>query len=472
MTELEALSGVRRPPDLETLTGIRSGKPSFYPEYRHSAERLRRVIHALDQISAALVRTVEGSEALVRAVVAAAADHLSAEWVVFGLVDGALPDAAPRHLVLGPGGVEVPDWSGVPTHIGRHIGQVLAGEFSDSHHGDERRWHAHVPVTLGGRVVGGFAAWTPVDREIDATDESVLRILAGQTAAALQNCALYQRGERLLRRSEQLREQASRHADDLAERNVELQRAQEELFAARQHQVLDTERHRIARELHDSVTQLVLSAGMQIEVARSELTNSRLRDRMDTAKDLTRRAVEQLRSAIYALSDDDHQDKGLPALLERLSSVHLPDDLRVEVRIGGHPVPLPDTCEQSLFRIAGEALFNTAVHAEAGHAVVRLSYRRDRVVLTVSDDGRGRADEVRRMLRAAISCPSGEHRGLANMQERAREMGGSMTLTKSRLGGLQVQVSVPMAGGGPGLPLSAPVPAGSGPPSGRSGGLA
>ena len=45
----------------------------------------------------------------------------------------------------------------------------------------------HVPVGLDGRVVGGFVAWTPAHREIDDTDRSVLRILAGQTAAALQN---------------------------------------------------------------------------------------------------------------------------------------------------------------------------------------------------------------------------------------------------------------------------------------------
>lgn len=412
-------------PDLEALTGIRSGKPSFYPEYRHSAERLRRVIHALDQISAALVRTVEGSDALVRAVVAAAADHLSAEWVVFALVNGEMPDAAPRHLVLGPGGVEVPDWSALPADICAHIRRITEGQPSLQHPGDDRRWHAHVPVTLGDRVVGGFVAWTGPDREIDATDESVLRILAGQTTAALRNCALYQ---------------------DLTERNAQLQQTQEELFTARQHQVLDAERHRISRELHDNVTQFVLSAGMQIELCRSELTDCRLRDRLSTAKELTRRAVEQLRSAIYALSDDEHQDKGLPALLERLSGVHMPDDLRVDVRIGGHPVELPAAAEQSLFRIAGEALFNTAVHAEARHAVVRLSYRRDRVVLSVSDDGRGRPDEVRRCLRAASRCPSGEHRGLANMQARARELGGTLTLTKARLGGLQVQVSVPVPG--------------------------
>jgi signal transduction histidine kinase len=410
-------------PDLETLTGIRSGKPSFYPEYRISAERLRRVIHALDQISAALVRTVEGSDALVRAVVAAAADHLSAEWVVFALADGALPDAEPRQLALGPGGVEVADAGGLPPEIGRHVTAILAGEQLHTHDEHERRWHAHVPVTLGGAVVGGFAAWTPPEREIDATDETVLRILAGQTAAALQNCALYQ-----------------------------------QLSAARQRQVLDAERNRIARELHDSVSQCVLSAGMQIEVCRSELTDSRLRDRLETAKGLTRRAVEQLRSAIYALGDDEHHDLDLPALLERLSGVHLPTgtrrtdrDLRVEVRIGGHPAALPAAAEQSLFRIAGEALFNTAVHAEATRAVVDLSYRADRVVLTVSDDGaagREKAAEARRVLRAATACPTGEHRGLANMSVRAAELGGTFTLTKARLGGLQVRVSVPLAGPG------------------------
>jgi signal transduction histidine kinase len=421
----------RQVPDLERLTGIRSGKPSFYSEYRHSAERLRRVIHALDQISAALVRTVEGSEALVRAVVAAAADQLSARWVVFALAEGAMPGATPRHLVLGPGGLEVADRSWLPEDIRLHVSQLLAGGDGHEHLTEERPRHAHVPVTLGGAVVGGFAAWTGPDRDIDATDELVLRILAGQTAAALQNCALYQ---------------------GLTERNRQLQQTQDELFAVRQHQALDHERHRIARELHDSVTQHALSAGMQIELCRSEVTDPWLRDRLDTAKDLTRRAVEQLRSAIYALSEDQQPDRGLPAMLEQLGGVHLPSmtqhadrDLRVEVRIGGHPVELPAAAEQSLFRIASEALFNTVQHAEAEHAVVRLTYRKDRVVLSVSDDGKGRPDEVRRALRVAGACISGEHRGLANIQARARELGGVLNFTRARLGGLQVQVAVPLA---------------------------
>jgi signal transduction histidine kinase len=184
---------------------------------------------------------------------------------------------------------------------------------------------------------------------------------------------------------------------------------------------------------------------MHIELARTEVEDPRLRTHLDTAKDLTRRAVEQLRSAIYALHHGEGEaDEDLPSMLRRLSGVHMPDELRVEVRIGGKPVPLSPDCEQSLFRIAGEALFNTAVHADASRAVVRLAYTSGRVRLTICDDGSGRPEEVRRSLRAAsVACPSGEHRGLVNMAARARELDGTLTFRRARLGGLQVQVDIP-----------------------------
>ncbi len=421
--------GPRRP-DLEALTGLRSGKPHYYTEYRISAERLRRVILALERISGALVRTMEGSEALVRAVVDAAAEHLSAEWVVFALVEGELPDVRPRHLVRGPE-------EETPSHVHDHVEQVREGRPDGTHEDRQRRHHLHVPIRLDGRVVGGFAAWTPAEREIEDTDHSVLRILAGQTAAALQNCALLDHSARLHART-------ARQAADLRARNNELVATQAELGAARQREVLDDERHRIARELHDSVTQYALSAGMHIELVRSEIGDDRLRTQLDTAKDLTRRAVEQLRSAIYALNDEHADGEDLPSMLRRLSGVHMPDELSVEVRIGGKPVALPAECEQSLFRIAGEALFNTAVHGEARRAVVRLAYSCRTVRLTISDDGVGRPEEVRRSLRAASATPSGEHRGLVNMQARARELGGTVAFRRARLGGLQVQVEIPV----------------------------
>ena len=84
---------MRRPaPDLERLTGVRSGKPTFYPEFRVAAQRTERVIAALDAISRALVQTVNGPEKLVRAAAEAARVHLGAEWVLLALADGALPE--------------------------------------------------------------------------------------------------------------------------------------------------------------------------------------------------------------------------------------------------------------------------------------------------------------------------------------------------------------------------------------------
>src|SRR4051812_9876727 len=186
--------------DLDQLTGIRSGKPSFYIEYLASAERLRRVIHALDRISRALVRTTEGPGTLVRSVAEAAAEHLTAHWVVFALADGALPEAAPRALVLGPdlaeASTDAPEE--LPPFVVRHLQAVRRGEHDTADatdpgttngHGPSRDaarspavrphdpHHLHVPVRLDGAVVGEIVAWTGVERRIDATDASVLRVL-------------------------------------------------------------------------------------------------------------------------------------------------------------------------------------------------------------------------------------------------------------------------------------------------------
>src|SRR3954462_6603211 len=90
--------------DLDALTGIRSSKRNYYPEYRRSAERLERAVRALDAISWALGRTVEGPRPVLEAVVHAACDHMRAQWTLLALARGALPESRPRFLVLDPGG--------------------------------------------------------------------------------------------------------------------------------------------------------------------------------------------------------------------------------------------------------------------------------------------------------------------------------------------------------------------------------
>ena len=117
-------------------------------------------------------------------------------------------------------------------------------------------------------------------------------MLANQAAVALHNSFLFHATTQLRGRSDQLYDATTQHARDLAARSAELAETQRQLVAAMQRQALDDERHRIARELHDSVTQSVLSVGMTIEACRAELEGmggpaGEVAERLAPAKDLT-----------------------------------------------------------------------------------------------------------------------------------------------------------------------------------------
>jgi signal transduction histidine kinase len=199
------------------------------------------------------------------------------------------------------------------------------------------------------------------------------------------------------------------------------------------------------------VAQIVLSAGMTIEVCRAEMAAmdgraQEIAERLVLARDLTQQAAERLRVAIYALQHSSAEPPGtLPAMLERLSSVHRPNDLQVTVKVGGRPVPLPPTAEQSLVRLTGEALFNAAAHGKATQAVVKLRYLPGKVSLSVSDNGTGDPAQLRRALRLSRAADlSGRHRGLANMLLRAEELGGTLIIRRSGMGGVRLNLAIPL----------------------------
>ncbi|TNC21528.1 MadS family sensor histidine kinase [Amycolatopsis alkalitolerans] len=432
--------------DLGALTGVRSGKRSFYPEYVRSAERLERAVGALDRISRALVRTGEGPRALVEAVVRAAAEHVQADWLLFAVADGALRAARPRFLLL-TGDRLVDDERLFPAAAAEHL-RVLRSHPWEAD--DPPASGVRVPMTLDCEPVGGIAAMPAPGMDVADTDLAVLRVLANQAAVALHNSFLVHATVRLRGRTERLSEAAEQQARDLAARNAELQETQRRLFEAMQRQALDDERHRIARELHDSVTQDVLSAGMMIEICRADLAGPGadlgvVSAKLVEAKGLTRHAVERLRAAIYALHHAESEPSGsLPVLLERLSTVHLPTELKVRVTVRGTPVPLPGEAEHSLLRIAGEALFNTVMHTNAARALIRLDYRGERIRLSISDDGDGDPAQLRRMLRLASATDlAGAHRGLANMRARTEELGGTLSIRRSRIGGIMLLLEIP-----------------------------
>ncbi len=96
---------------------MRSGKSSYYRAYVRSDERMERAVRAMDSISRALVRTVEGPRGLLEEVVRAAAAHLAAEWTVLALADGHLRGARPRFLASDATGEITVDEADLPPSV-------------------------------------------------------------------------------------------------------------------------------------------------------------------------------------------------------------------------------------------------------------------------------------------------------------------------------------------------------------------
>jgi len=215
-------------------------------------------------------------------------------------------------------------------------------------------------------------------------------------------------------------------------------------------QAAEQERRRLARDLHDGVIQQVLAAGLAIDWCLAEMpADSPVRGRLEHAKQLAGNAVRQLRSSLQSLAEDQGpEEEDLPDMLRRLVALPRVDGLDLSVEVTGTPVPLPAPIRRSLHRIASECLFNTARHARARRVVIRLSYGQGVVALCVADDGHGNPEALKKIIRGDPAAVGGYHFGLADVADRAAGMGGTMLVRASDLGGIAVEVLVPVPGGG------------------------
>lgn len=432
--------------DLSRLTGLRSGKNSYYPAFIRSNERMQRTVRAMDGISRAVVRTADAPHAVLEAVAVAAAGHLSATWVVLGLSDGHVHGARPRYVAVGPDGEMRGEQDALPAVARRELSAIRAGHAVPTARTDA--W-TRVPMYLESRRVGGLSIYHPARPQPESEDLAALRVLAGFAAMALHTSEQHRQGVMLHRQAHRLKREAQAQAHDLAQRTAELHATEQRLAVAIRRELIDDERHRIARELHDSVTQYVLSAGMAVELARGEAEaagSDGLASQLDTAKSLTQTAVEQMRSAIYALTAGRHDEVGsLQELIKELVAHHT-SLLNITLVAEGEDIHLGDAVHHEIARAVGEALFNVLVHTEARRVTIRLRYRADDLFVSIADDGSGDPKALRRVLRleqAAVG--DGRHRGLANMDERIRSIGGSLAFRRASMGGVRVVLRIPLA---------------------------
>jgi signal transduction histidine kinase len=230
--------------------------------------------------------------------------------------------------------------------------------------------------------------------------------------------------------------------------NEELRRQQLKLQAAhRQLQSYTTqaeelavlqERNRLARELHDSVTQTIFSITLTAESARILLDRdpAKVAAQLDRLQELAKDALAEARSLIYHLRPQTVAEEGLiPALRRQIDERQDRDGLTVALHLEGveeAETRLPSETEEGLFRIAQEALNNVAKHAQTDQAEVTLRLTDESVSLLIEDHGVGfDPDAVGRQT---------THLGLTSMRQRARVMGATFAMKSEPGSGTSIWV--------------------------------
>ena len=228
------------------------------------------------------------------------------------------------------------------------------------------------------------------------------------------------------------------------------------LFADAQQRLALEARHRLARELHDSVSQALFSMtletrGAQLLLERSGLpADGPLGERLHNLRQLTQGALAEMRALIFELRPEALREEGLAAAIRKQAEgVSARTEIAVEVRVPKRPIPLPADVEEQVYRLVQEALANIARHSRARSAVVQLRRRRTghELLVEVTDDGVG----------FDASLPQPGHLGLGTMGQRMEQLGGSL-LVDSRPGdGTRVTATIPLSPLGPRLAVEAPV---------------
>jgi two-component system, NarL family, sensor histidine kinase UhpB len=196
--------------------------------------------------------------------------------------------------------------------------------------------------------------------------------------------------------------------------------------------VLEGERSRIARELHDEVGQTLTGAMLQVEALAARIPDD-LRDEFDELRETARSGTEDVRRIARQLRPEALEDLGLQSALAALAtSFGEQAQVRVERRLEPS-LPLSEDEELVVYRVAQEALTNVARHAQASRVDLRLQQNHALTVLTVRDDGRGLSPGA---------LPSAH--GIRGMRERAMLIGAQLQIDSELGYGTEIKLSIPL----------------------------
>lgn len=197
------------------------------------------------------------------------------------------------------------------------------------------------------------------------------------------------------------------------------------------------ERNRLARELHDSVTQTLFSLSLNLEAAAGLLERKpeKAAALVIRSSEMAAEALAEMRSLIFELRPAALQEKGLAnALANHVNLFRRRHNINVNLSLEGEE-RLPADVEFCLYRVAQEALNNVAKHARATEVFVSLSVHPDEATLIVEDNGVGFDPGAPR---------SGQSFGLVGMKERVAEQGGTLQVESQPGRGTKVTARIPL----------------------------
>lgn len=269
-------------------------------------------------------------------------------------------------------------------------------------------------VSRDGQLIGVFNVHSRERRDFSQADVAFLRLTASLIAGAIEHANLFRA---------------------LAEQEAEL-----ESLVRQTIEVQEEERRRVATEIHDGLTQQLVSVWYRLQAVSRSLRADpdRAEGDLAAASSLVDEALDEARAAIYNLRPSVLDDLGLGPSLRTLALRQLEGQVAVELDVQD-VTGLPPHHEVALYRIAQEAVTNVRKHADASAVRVSLADRGDEVALGVRDDGRGFETH------AGATRPATAF-GLTGMRERVALIGGTLDIRSAPGKGTDLEVRIPKAG--------------------------
>jgi signal transduction histidine kinase len=360
------------------------------------------------------------TEAVLRVILDAARDLAAARYAALGV-----PDGAGGFSLFLTAGVDAATWAAIGalprTHglLGALLDQPTAIRLADirtdqrfagwpAAHPDMRSFLG-VPIVAGGEVLA----------ELFLADK-----IADGTAEQRDGADFTDADQRLV-------ETLAAHAA-LAVVNAQRNERARELSVAQ-------ERARLARDLHDSVTQTLFSLSLAAESAvamAGPAAEPGLAEQLGRLRELVGSALAEMRSLVDTLRAADLEADGLAAALrQRVELLRRVHDVPLSLTVRGPARRRDRTLEREVFRVATEALSNALQHAAAGRISVTLDTGGDAVRLVVADDGAG--------FDLAATRRTSRRLGLTSMRERAEALGGVLHVDTAAGAGTRVSLEVP-----------------------------